>query len=510
MANLNDSSGRKMQSRKSQSEMASIFHRKQFTIFAIFFQVLFLILFAVFGQYSNNAMPGGTTSTNFINTNYPLFQDVHLMTLVGMGFIMVFLRRYGLAALSINLLLTSHAIQWALIVRGFFSHEFANVGRFSISILDLITADFVAITVLITMGAVLGKLTPVQYMVMSAIEVPVAVAVEHLVLRYLKVIDIGRSMVIHCFGAYFGLAVAKVINKREMIAHQHEGSSYNSNIFAMIGTLFLWAFFPSFNSALAIPEDSRHRAILNSYLALCSSTVCTFLISQMLDHENKLALDLISVCVCPSFYDKILQYRFSMTHISNSVLAGGIAIGTVANIILEPFYALLIGCLGALVSVLGNSYIRPIGARAFGLHDTRGVGSIHGLPGILAGILGFVFTAVYEPTRYGTGNVTHIYPAMSNSKESREVFVQAGYQLAALVIILLVSIIGGAVTGLILRLNCFNRIHDKEFYSDGEFIEPPEDYDFTTRIISKIDHIELTEHTALNKESSSSVGPSNP
>ncbi|VDP11171.1 unnamed protein product [Onchocerca flexuosa] len=435
-------------------------------------------------------MPGGTTSTNFINTNYPLFQDVHLMTLVGMGFIMVFLRRYGLAALSINLLLTSHAIQWALIVRGFFSHEFANVGRFSISILDLITADFVAITVLITMGAVLGKLTPVQYMVMSAIEVPVAVAVEHLILRYLKVIDIGRSMVIHCFGAYFGLAVAKVINKREMIAHQHEGSSYNSNIFAMIGTLFLWAFFPSFNSALAIPEDSRHRAILNSYLALCSSTVCTFLISQMLDHENK--------------------YRFSMTHISNSVLAGGIAIGTVANIILEPFYALLIGCLGALVSVLGNNYIRPIGARVFGLHDTRGVGSIHGLPGILAGILGFVFTAVYEPTRYGTGNVTHIYPAMSNSKEGREIFVQAGYQLAALVIVLLVSIIGGAVTGLILRLNCFNRIHDKEFYSDGEFIEPPEDYDFTTRIISKIDHIELTEHTALNKESSSSVGPSNP
>lgn len=72
----------------------------------------------------------------------------------------------------------------------------------------------------------------------------------------------------------------------------------------------------------------------------------------------QLALDLISVCVCPSFYDKILQYRFSMTHISNSVLAGGIAIGTVANIILEPFYALLIGCLGALVSVLGNSYIR--------------------------------------------------------------------------------------------------------------------------------------------------------
>ncbi|VDK82080.1 unnamed protein product [Litomosoides sigmodontis] len=470
--------------------MVSTFHRKQFTIFAIFFQVLFLILFAVFGQYSSNAMPGGSNSANFVNTNYPPFQDVHSMTLVGMGFIMVFLRRYGLAALSMNLLLTSHAIQWALIVRGFFSSEFATGGRFAISILDLITADFAAITVLITMGAVLGKLTPVQYMVMSAIEVPVAVTVEHLILRYLKVIDIGRSMLVHCFGAYFGLGVAKVINRKEMTAHQHEGTSYNSSIFTMIGTLFLWAFFPSFNSALAIPEDSRHRAILNTYLALCTSTIFTFLISQLLDRERK--------------------YRFSMTHVSNSVLAGGVAIGTVANIILDPFYALLIGCLGALVSVLGNNYVRPFGARVLKLHDTRGVGSIHGLPGILAGILGFIFTAVYEPTRYGTGNGTSIFPAMDKGDEGREIFVQAGYQLAALAIVLLVSIVAGAVTGLVLRLNCFNQIHDKEFYSDGEFIEPPEDYDFTTRIISKIDHIELTEHTALNKESMPSVGPSNP
>ncbi|VDK62804.1 unnamed protein product [Gongylonema pulchrum] len=152
-------------------------------------------------------------------------------------------------------------------------------------------------------------------------------------------------MVVHCFGAYFGLAVAKVFNKKEMVGHQHEGASYNSDIFAMIGTLFLWAFFPSFNSALAIPEDSRHRAILNTYLALCSSTICTFLISQLLDHDHK--------------------YRFSMAHVSNSVLAGGVAIGTVANIVLEPIYALLIGCLAAIVSVIGNNYIKV--AHFFGL-----------------------------------------------------------------------------------------------------------------------------------------------
>lgn len=43
-------------------------------------------------------------------------------------------------------------------------------------------------------------------------------------------------MVVHAFGAYFGLAVAKIINKKEMVGHQHEGASYNSDLFALIGT----------------------------------------------------------------------------------------------------------------------------------------------------------------------------------------------------------------------------------------------------------------------------------
>lgn len=67
---------------------------------------------------------------------------------------------------------------------------------------------------------------------------------------------------------------------------------------------------------------------------------------------------MIAVCILLYFHHNILQYRFSMTHVSNSVLAGGVAIGTVANIVLEPFYALLIGCLGAFISVIGNNYIR--------------------------------------------------------------------------------------------------------------------------------------------------------
>lgn len=56
---------------------------------------------------------------------------------------------------------------------------------------------------------------------------------------YIQVNDIGGSMVVHAFGAYFGLALSFVIYKRKMLGHENEGSNYNSDIFSMIGMLFI-------------------------------------------------------------------------------------------------------------------------------------------------------------------------------------------------------------------------------------------------------------------------------
>lgn len=46
-----------------------------------------------------------------------------------------------------------------------------------------------------------------------------------------------------------------------------ECASYTSDIFAMVGTLFLWIFWPSFNSAL-VDGPEQERAIVHTYLAL--------------------------------------------------------------------------------------------------------------------------------------------------------------------------------------------------------------------------------------------------
>ena len=52
------------------------------------------------------------------------------------------------------------------------------------------------------------------------------------------------------------------------------------------GTLFLWMFWPSFNAALAQGDD-QHRAVLNTYYALCACTIVAMACSALVDEEEK-------------------------------------------------------------------------------------------------------------------------------------------------------------------------------------------------------------------------------
>ncbi|CAJ0588983.1 unnamed protein product [Cylicocyclus nassatus] len=459
--------------------MASAFQKHQFTILVSASQIVFLILFGLFGKYDANVLPGGSEDDVYTARLYPMFQDTHVMIFIGFGFLMTFLKRYGFSAISINLLLAVFTIEWGIIVQGFLSHGFAETGKFTIGLEELLTADFTAAIILITMGAMLGKLSPTQFVVMAFIETAVALFVEHHVIHTFHVNDVGDSMVVHAFGAYFGLACSKAFATKAQREHENEGSIYHSDIYAEIGSIFLWVFWPSFNAAAASPADARQRAIVNTFLSLCACTITTFIFSQAVDKHKK----------------------FDMVHIANSTLAGGVAIGSIANVVLEPLHAMLMGVAAGALSVVGFKYITPMLSSKFGCHDTCGVNNLHGMPGVFAGLMSAVFVVAYDPALYGK-SLNEIYPAMKSETNLNGITAggQAVNQLIGLGLVLVGSIVSGMVTGFILKMKAFNQVRDKEFYADGDYFETPADYDFNTRIVSRIDRVEINEHTQLTQK----------
>lgn len=448
----------------------------------LFFQILFLIFFAAFGKYDVKDVPGRQkmVASESAVVKYPIFEDIHTIIFVGFGFLVTFLKRYGFSAISTNILLASFTMQWALIIRGIVFNDW-NMS-FTTSIESIIGADLTVAVILITMGVVVGKLSPAQYIVMAAIETPISIMIEYIVKSVFKINDLGGSMVVHAFGAYFGMGLSKAISKKRQREHDNDGSAYHTDMFSMIGTVFLWVYWPSFNAAFTVTTDARHRAIVNTVLALAASTVTTFLASQLFDKER----------------------RFTMKHIANATLSGGVAVAATAGVILEPFHALLIGVVAAFVSVAGFKFITPKLAQKVGIHDTRGVHNVHGLPAIVGAIFSIIFVLAYDEKIYGQDLYTFYPGMMKNTRTGEEGFTtttQALYQLISLAIIIVGSIVTGFITGMLLKIKVWDQVLEAENFADGDYYHVPPDFDFTSKIVSTINKVELNEyHPLMHKE----------
>lgn len=56
----------------------------------------------------------------------------------------------------------------------------------------------------------------------------------------------------------------------------------------LAGALFLWMFWPSFNSAITNHGAGQHRTVINTYLSLAACVLTTFAISSMGQKKGKL------------------------------------------------------------------------------------------------------------------------------------------------------------------------------------------------------------------------------
>ena len=146
-------------------------------------------------------------STIFDTLKYERSIQILAMLLVGFGFLMVFVRNHGYTSITATFLAVSIAIPMYIIIKSFGGESFTMS---TISIDTLIFAEFAAASLLIAIGAPLGRLKMDQYIIMGLLFVPAYIFNEWLILEsgmFKGFLDTGGSIVIHAFGAYFGLGV---------------------------------------------------------------------------------------------------------------------------------------------------------------------------------------------------------------------------------------------------------------------------------------------------------------
>ena len=321
------------------------------------------------------------------------------MLLVGFGFLMVFVQRYGYSATTGTYLVVAVGLPVYFILRskGVLTAEAVSIH----SIKGLLLAEFAVASALIATGAVLGRVRLHQYGLLALIMVPLYMLNEWLVLDgglgvTKGFVDSAGSIIIHAFGAYFGLGLAVALTHKSHL-EKNIPSDAASNRFAMIGSMVLWLFWPSFCSAVVPPEQVAATAV-NTILALCGATVSTFILSAVFSKGKVMIGDM-----------------------ANAALAGGVAIGATCNVVSAPC-ALAIGAIAGALCVFGYAVAQAQIKKIFNIVDTCGVHNLHGMPGLLGGVV-----AIF------------VIPGIAKA------------QLAGIVFTVILALCGGVAGGFILR-----------------------------------------------------------
>jgi ammonium transporter Rh len=308
---------------------------------------------------------------------YIAFRDIMAMLLLGFGYLMTFLKSYGLGAVGFTMMLSILSMEANLLIELLMRFAKGEDGDdtawpMPVSMASLIDAEFSAATLMISFGALIGTASPLQMLVICFSQVVFySFNKVFLVLGYIGAEDVGGSMTIHMFGAYFGLACSKALGGPKDLGTSPEPDKV-SDVLALIGTTILWVFWPSFVGATetGVP-DNEMRCVVNTICALLASTTMTFYLSQKLSHA-----------------------KFDPVHVANSTLAGGVAIGSAARLDIGPGGAIVAGAVAGIASVYGYVFSSPYLESRFGIFDTCGVANLHGYPSLVGGLMSIIFVAM--------------------------------------------------------------------------------------------------------------------
>ncbi|XP_030247540.1 rh blood group, D antigen isoform X2 [Sparus aurata] len=395
----------------------------------LFLQTGFIVIYAFYTDIEGYVKErDGNTFSNF----YPEFQDVNVMVILGFGFLWTFLVRYGFSGAGFNLLVAVVATQCAVILNGIDSWYYR--GKIRINLRSLVDAEMCAASALISIGAVLGKTNPVQLVLMALLEVSGFVLNEWLLHTLLKVRPL-KDMRLHIFGAFFGLMLTWILH-RDGSKQQFEKEKFGrkTGLFSMLGSIFLWMFWPSFNSVLVDAHTPGRKldAVCSTYLALAVSAVTAAALSVLSSPKGKV----------------------NLIHMHSCILAGGVAVGVSISGVHQPWEAMAIGFTAAVVSTIGFRYLKNHMLRAFQCHDTCAILSTHGLPGLL-------------------GWLAQLLLQIRDCDNHTMAIRFAVVHICTVLFTISLSVAMGIITGLLLKWNIWRPSQDRKCFDDQAFWEFP-------------------------------------
>ena len=378
-----------------------------------------------------------------LSTYYGLFRDINIMAFVGFGMLHTLTQGNTWTSIAFDILSIVLSFQISLFFNLIFENAFKESWNNGVLNFDtFIKAIFNSCAILVSLGAVHGKISHIQYLVLIISETILSSLNLKLCDVKLKIIDTGGGLYIHTFGALFGIAIYIVLfrskKKRARLSAYNRANITNnlSNITCFVGVLFILNYLPSFNSGLALSDDGRYRAAINTYFSIIGSIVMSFIITGFI-YNGKF------------IYEYILFGSFS----------GGIIISTCCSVCLDHWAALLIGMLCGLICIILFKYLNELFLQ-LGYYDIYNIIIVHGIPGILGAFISSMFISDLDH------RVDNYYNILLKDME-RTNRAQAGIQIAAIFITCAISFVGGITVGFLIKVSRCGKI--KEYFDDNEF-----------------------------------------
>lgn len=284
-------------------------------------------------------------------------QDVVFMLML-VAFLMMFIRRYEWGVALATLLVFATVFPLYIFAQQVFFDAEMGVGL-------VIGAAFAAITLVIAIGVFLGHISTISYLVVGVLFVPCYMIIEWFLFEAIEgTLDAGGSILVHMFAAYWGWGVILGL-RNKAVNHEPADTSVHSVSFVWLASMLLMVLWPSFVTALVEPEYII-LGLSNTYLAMVGSILTTFVLLWAL----KRTIDPL-----------VFTY---------AILAGGVAIGASVDLV-STWQAWVIGLVAGAVSTLSFVFLDEWLRAKTGVWDTMGVHNLHGVPGILGGLMPIVF-----------------------------------------------------------------------------------------------------------------------